>query len=159
MSETTVCELISLMALEGFSRQNNDLVAPILKTIVIDPRALTVHLFLTRFRGSLSDCIEYGHVSKMNLSNIARQLSYLVRSMHEIGLVHLDIKTCNVLVGDHDILVLADFGMTRLLGKDGTLDLKGREVMTITHRTPELLLGHETAGAWSDMWAVALVLY
>jgi eukaryotic-like serine/threonine-protein kinase len=148
-----------LMVLEGCARHHGDVIAPILKTIVIDPGSLAVYLIMSRLRGSLTDCIERGYVRRMNLDNIARQLSYLLRCVHGAGILHLDIKTCNILVGEDDMLVIADFGMARMMGGDGKLELRGREVMTVTHRTPELLLGDKVAGEWSDVWAMALVMY
>ena len=76
---------------------------------------------------------------------------------HEAGIVHRDVKPANLLIGDHDRLVLADFGVVRWDGFDAlteTSDLPG----TPPYMAPEQIQG-EAAGPHSDQYALAAVLY
>jgi serine/threonine protein kinase len=79
--------------------------------------------------------------------------------MHRIGLLHLDIKTCNILVGDQDLLLLCDFGMARMINCEGIVHRRGHTITTLTHRSPELMLGHRVLGEWNDLWSVGMVLF
>jgi hypothetical protein len=78
LSETLVCEIVSLFALEGVAREQVDVIAPVLKTIVFDPVTCEVYLMMTRMNKTLSDCIEDGSIARMDLDNVATSLSFLV---------------------------------------------------------------------------------
>lgn len=43
-----------------------------------------------------------------------KQLLETVNEIHKENIVHLDIKSCNILVDKEDNLVLADFGLAEL---------------------------------------------
>jgi serine/threonine protein kinase len=89
---------------------------------------------------------------------LALSLSYLVARMHSLGLIHMDLKTCNIFVAQHELLVLGDLGMAKMVGSDGRLERHGRVFTTITHRAPELLMGMETIGPWNDVWSLGMIL-
>jgi tRNA A-37 threonylcarbamoyl transferase component Bud32 len=89
-----------MFALEGLSREENDVLAPIVKTVIIDDVAGFMYLAMTEFGESLSDVLDRGEVP-MNPEDTALSLSYLVARMHSLGIVHMDIKTCNIFVAQH----------------------------------------------------------
>ncbi|MCB9704944.1 MAG: serine/threonine protein kinase [Myxococcales bacterium] len=101
---------------------------------------------------------------------------------HKAGLVHRDFKPANVLVGDDDRVLVADFGLARnLLGEPGVLDtevsatalpragattsspmgvvtVQGALLGTVGYMSPEQLCG-ATVDARSDVFSFCVALY
>jgi serine/threonine-protein kinase len=78
---------------------------------------------------------------------------------HEQRIIHGDIKPANVLFGKGDVVKLADFGLSRLLGRSGTsLSLHGEFIGTPEYMAPEVLTGHKTYPT-SDLWSAAALFY
>lgn len=73
-------------------------------------------------------------------------------TMHQQGLVHLDIKPENILVFADGRAVLADFGITRPQGETTT---EG----TPRYMSPEQAAGDHPVGPQSDVYALGAVLY
>jgi hypothetical protein len=83
------------------------------------------------------------------LTDALKGLAYL----HERGVVHLDIKPANMLVGADGAVKLADFGTCKLLRNGGSLTTQS-VVGTPAYMPPEMI----TSGKYyngSDMWALA----
>ena len=78
-------------------------------------------------------------------------------SAHAAGLIHLDVKPQNILVGGRDQPFLADFGLTKAPGEK-SLTKTGQFVGTFDYVSPEQIKG-ERATAKSDVYALAAVLY
>ncbi|KAJ2724770.1 Calcium/calmodulin-dependent protein kinase type I [Coemansia sp. Benny D115] len=93
-------------------------------------------------------------------ANALRQLLQGVRTLHEAGVVHRDLKPENCLLrhaAGLDALVIADFGMARIVQKNNYLDRPLTSLCgTPGYMAPEMLLraGH---GLAVDMWAVGVV--
>jgi serine/threonine protein kinase len=73
--------------------------------------------------------------------------------MHAAGIVHLDLKLSNVMVGEDDKLKICDFGLAESSGKivtikTGTQDYMAPEV----HR-------HLFTGVKPDIWSLGILLY
>jgi len=73
---------------------------------------------------------------------------------HKKSILHRDIKGANMLVNNHGILKLADFGLARRVTPDGH---HTPNVVTLWYRAPELLLGAKTYDGAIDMWSVGYV--
>lgn len=84
---------------------------------------------------------------------IGIELSRAVAAVHDAGLLHRDIKTRNVMLGDEGRVVLMDFGTGREQG-DRSASLAG----TPLYLAPELLTGTE-ASVSSDIYSVGVLLY
>ena len=85
---------------------------------------------------------------------IARALA----AAHAAGVVHRDLKPANVLVAADGRLVLADFGMARVLEDDATLTASGALLGTPAFMSPEQALG-QRADERSDLYALGATLY
>lgn len=86
---------------------------------------------------------------------------------HGAGLVHRDIKPSNVMVRTGadgvESITLIDFGVAKVVESDdeelsGPATRTGLTIGTPRYMSPEQL-AHEEVGAWSDQYAVAIVLF
>ncbi len=89
------------------------------------------------------------------LYDITKALDYL----HENGVLHMDLKPMNVLIfgeGDNMFGKLTDFGISLLVGKS---DFKYYpvELVTITHRAPEIIQGDRMYSRSGDIWALGTI--
>jgi len=84
------------------------------------------------------------------------QLVNGVDTLHEAGLLHLDLKPGNVLVDDHGRVVVLDFGLTRPPRRDSdpARGISG----TPLYIAPEVLQGGD-ANSGSDWYALGVMMY
>ena len=75
--------------------------------------------------------------------------------MHEMWLLHRDLKTTNLLLNRHGELKVADLGLTRFYSDP--LGYYTELVVTLAYRAPELLLGAKQYGPEIDMWSVGCI--
>ncbi|XP_051125435.1 probable serine/threonine-protein kinase At1g54610 [Andrographis paniculata] len=76
---------------------------------------------------------------------------------HAHGVLHRDIKGSNLLVDDHGILKIADFGLASYFDNNQKVPLTSR-VVTLWYRPPELLLGATQYGVAVDLWSAGCIL-
>lgn len=87
------------------------------------------------------------------LGQVARGLD----ALHGQGLVHRDVKSSNVLLGDDGCARLSDFGLVKGSAYSA-LTRPGQLVGTLDYIAPELIRGEEAAPA-SDVYALGCVAY
>lgn len=103
---------------------------------------------------------------------LARLFSYQLISvmayLHDLKIMHRDLKLSNILVTNHNEIKLCDFGLARfesesMAATDGP-QVRGmpieytNNVITLWYRPPELLLGAKTYGPEVDMWSIGCIL-
>ncbi|KAL6529614.1 hypothetical protein OROGR_015237 [Orobanche gracilis] len=71
---------------------------------------------------------------------------------HNNGVLHRDIKGSNLLIDNHGILKIADFGLASCFDNLQKVQLTSR-VVTLWYRAPELLLGATQYGVAVDLWS------
>ncbi|XP_052178128.1 probable serine/threonine-protein kinase At1g54610 [Diospyros lotus] len=76
---------------------------------------------------------------------------------HSRGVLHRDIKGSNLLIDNHGILKIADFGLASFFDNNQRLPLTSR-VVTLWYRPPELLLGATYYGVSVDLWSAGCIL-
>jgi serine/threonine protein kinase len=102
--------------------------------------------------GAAFDVVRAAHAIECLSSGLA--------AVHEVGVIHRDLKPDNVLCcgfGDDEIFKLADFGVARPVG---VATFAGTVVGTPGFVAPELATGDPRAiGAWSDIFSLATVTF
>lgn len=98
---------------------------------------------------------EHGTLSAEELLRLGRGLAEALRSLHEIGVVHRDLKPGNVLLVDGDP-VLIDFGIAH--DADASrMTMTGLVMGTPGYLSPEIIEGAEVDAA-TDWWGWAATL-
>lgn len=76
---------------------------------------------------------------------------------HQKRIIHRDIKPSNMLISEQNQLMLADFGIARLLTRSASLTDMGYRVGTPEYLAPEQTQGHVTTT--SDIYSLAVIAY
>jgi serine/threonine protein kinase len=98
-----------------------------------------------------------GPLDPQAAARIGLQLLAGLRSAHEIGVMHRDVKPGNVLMHADGRAVLADFGIARAEDSPATTT-SGVLVGSPSYIAPERARG-ERGGPASDLWSVGATLY
>lgn len=111
---------------------------------------------------TLAVALEDGRLSDRDIVRIGGALCDALAHAHAHGVVHRDLKPCNVLLpdaptSDAGVVKLTDFGVARLIGED-RLTLTGDVIGTAAYMAPEQAEGR-VAGVEADLYSLALVLY
>ena len=91
------------------------------------------------------------------ITQVASALSYA----HARGVVHRDIKPENILVGEHEHVWVADFGLARALASvvDQRLTSAAIAVGSPQYMSPEQAAGESDADGRSDIYSLACIAY
>ena len=85
---------------------------------------------------------------------VGHALSYA----HSQGIVHRDVKPANVLLARPDWPLLADFGLVKIIGHQGSITKPGMAIGTPAYFSPEQATG-ESIDHRSDIYGLGIVLY
>lgn len=130
-------------------------------------RRSTFYMVMTYMDHDLCGLLHNRNV-RFTLGHIKLYMSQLlqgVQFMHEQHVMHRDIKSANVLVGNDGSIKLADFGLARKYyeAPPTTLTVTPAQrkytpkVVTRWYRPPELLLGEQFYTPAIDMWGVGCI--
>ncbi len=107
--------------------------------------------------GSLKERLEAGPLSLQEAASILEQVGEALQFIHDLGLVHGDLKPANMLLDAGNHVWLADFGLTQEADAPDDLFNVRYLLGTPFYIAPELLEG--PASVSSDIYALGIVLY
>lgn len=94
-------------------------------------------------------------------ARLVTKVARAVQALHDAGVVHRDLKPLNILLGEHDEPLVADFGLAKWLDEPGSdLTITHLPMGTRQYMAPEQTLG--LRGGFSpacDIWALGVMLY
>ena len=107
--------------------------------------------------GSLQDFIKQsgGCPNEDVLYKIAQGMAHGLHELHEMKMIHRDIKPGNVLLSLDGKVKLADFGISKNM--DNTKELAQTFVGTFLYMSPERIAGNDY-DAKADVWAVGMTM-
>lgn len=96
---------------------------------------------------------------RLKSSQVKGYLKMLLQGVaycHNIGVIHRDLKPANLLISTSGQLKIADFGLARVMVKEGER-LYSHQVATRWYRAPELLYGSRQYDEGVDLWSVGCI--
>lgn len=78
-----------------------------------------------------------------------------LKQLHGAGLVHRDIKPCNILIDCECQVKIADYGLARCVDRKRSMS---PHVVTRSYRPPEVALG-QNYDETVDIWSLGVVFY
>ena len=106
---------------------------------------------------SLADRIKDGPLPIDEALDIAIQIGKGLARAHDNGIVHRDVKPGNILIDEHGLVKIVDFGLAKL-GSLTKMTVVGTTMGTVSYMSPEQARGDEVDHR-SDIWALGVVLY
>ncbi|MCA8977260.1 MAG: protein kinase [Planctomycetes bacterium] len=94
------------------------------------------------------------------IATMIRDLALALQHAHEHGAVHRDVKPGNVLVDEHGLAMLLDFGLASFVEGDSHLTLTSDAVGTPDYMAPEQVTrSHGPITARTDVYGLGVTLY
>jgi serine/threonine protein kinase len=111
--------------------------------------------------GTLESLLKtHGTFSEPKLADVARQVLNGLNYLHGHKIIHRDLKPSNLLVNDKMEVKIADFGVSKIMGR--TLDACNSYVGTCAYMSPERFdpdtYGGNYNGYAGDIWSLGLTL-
>lgn len=118
---------------------------------------IITQLMVSNHIDSLRDVIEYMTNSDVRFTEfqiwqILIQIASGLQSIHNSGIVHLDLKPANILINRQGILKIGDFGLSMRIGFDHDPDMEGDKF----YMAPETLEG--VYGRPADLFSLGLLI-
>jgi serine/threonine protein kinase len=106
---------------------------------------------------TLEEKIKSGPMDPKEAVHIIVQVAEGLREAHDKGIVHRDIKSANIMIGNRGQAKIMDFGLAKLAG--ATKLTKTATVMgTVAYMSPEQALG-QPLDHRTDIWSLGVVLH
>ncbi len=120
----------------------------------------TAYMVMERVSGlNLKEVVRRHTLEYAATVEVLRQISSALAYLHSHGIVHLDVKPDNIIMGDDGRIVLIDFGLSRSVGPSGIVTDNDRTVAAVSHgyAAPEQYASVRGAepGVRSDVYSLA----
>lgn len=113
---------------------------------------------------SFAEEVRRGPLPPRRAVAVLEQVARALAAAHRAGVVHRDLKPSNVLIGEEDHVSVVDFGLARLLEKNGvwrsleSLTTSGVVLGSCAYMAPEQASGGRAVPA-SDVFSCGVMLY
>jgi len=107
--------------------------------------------------GSLSDRLGAGRFSYQQAAAIVADVAAALHYAHLQEIVHRDVKSANIVLGEDDRPFVTDFGVAVHI--DADRDHAGSTAGTLAYMAPEQVQGGVTLDGRSDVYSLGVVLY
>src|SRR4051794_4673819 len=108
--------------------------------------------------GSLAEKIDrLGRLEIGEAVTMAVEVGGGLNAIHEVGLVHRDVKPANILLDEHGICYITDFGLAKD-SQGSNLTRPGQAVGSLDYMAPEQIRADEV-GPHTDVYGLACVVY
>jgi serine/threonine-protein kinase len=103
---------------------------------------------------------QHGALPPEQAVDVARQVAEGLQAIHDMGIVHRDLKTANVMLDAQGVARLMDFGIAKRFDADATggATVAGQIVGTPEYMSPEQIRGSKI-DARSDVYALGILLF
>ena len=100
------------------------------------------------------------NLSLENAIKYAINICHAIATIHDLGILHRDIKPINILFDHNDQPVITDFGIAKVTEQAGDVELtmQGEAIGTPAYMSPEQALGNEVTPS-SDLYSFGVMLY
>lgn len=120
----------------------------------------TAYMVMERVSGlNLKEVVRRHSLEYAATVDVLRQISSALAYLHSHGIVHLDVKPDNIIMGNGGRIVLIDFGLSRSVGPSGIVTDNDRTVAAVSHgyAAPEQYASVRGAepGVRSDVYSLA----
>ncbi|KAL1023125.1 hypothetical protein UPYG_G00036690 [Umbra pygmaea] len=133
-----------------------------LHTAYITPHCLVLIQELCAGRELLYRLAERDLYAELHVAELLAQILRAVDYLHGRRIVHLDLKSDNMLVTDQNVLKIVDLGSAQSFTPGQTLNIEhihGQEkVYIVLPKAPEILEG-QGVGPETDIWAVGVLAF
>lgn len=121
-------------------------------------------LVMSYHSGETLKSLLYAH-AKLPILSLPQKMTIFLHScqvvnrLHQIGLMHLDLKPANFIVKSNLEVVLIDFGLSDAMGKnDSLINRKSHTAGTPAYMSPEQFTG-QTVDKFSDYYSLGVLWY
>ncbi len=122
-----------------------------------------IYYFLMEFvdGSTLRDVVRAGELAPEHALKIVPHLCDALQFAHDQGIVHRDIKPENILMAKDGSVKIADFGLSRIVGKDNqaTLTQTHQVLGTPRYMAPEQFEGSHNVDHRADIYSLGVVFY
>ncbi|KAG8891998.1 hypothetical protein FRB99_003181, partial [Tulasnella sp. 403] len=126
--QVTSSKILSLLNIEKFRREaavwaqlKHENILPLLGVCVLESTLHMVSPFMAN--GNVREYVTLNPGA--NRVAFLREIASGLKYMHDINIIHGDVKGPNILISDTEHALLCDFGLTRLISEDTTIGRKG----------------------------------
>ncbi len=115
--------------------------------------------------GSLADMMDKGRIPLPEIERVLRQVAGALDYAHRQGVIHRDIKPDNILLDNDGNVLLADFGIVKIVSGESSdktnpaLTQTGGLVGTPAYMSPEQGSGLSDITARADQYSLGVVVY
>lgn len=110
-------------------------------------------------RGSLFDYIhrDGGKLTERDQIHIACEIAVALKYLHSRNVIHCDLKSSNILIGENWKIKISDYGLSRFFNKNNKDDNRGR-IGTPHWMAPEILKGVKYEQS-ADIFSFGMILW